>query len=277
MQSSSLAAVVPPYKLTSQIINSIRVLRDLTEDATPDEQVNHLVLQKAKGLVMMTQIKAGFIWSGSVAAGIVIVRLPDGSWSAPASIGAAGMGWGLQAGAHQVDHLLALHDDFAIGAFMGAGQVKFGGELSITAGPIGRNAQLEAHLGTSGVAGTLSYARSRGFFGGVGLDGSVIVRRDADNEEVYGKGVSVDEILGGQVTPPKAADELYALLERVTAGKTDGAAAEADAMPRAAGGSGGGDGTDGAESVDLSDPDPSPSLLGRAPWAEISLFGGGKA
>lgn len=51
------------------------------------------------GLAIFTQVKAGFVWSGRMGSGIVIARLPDGSWSAPSCIGTGGVGFGLQIGA----------------------------------------------------------------------------------------------------------------------------------------------------------------------------------
>lgn len=48
---------------------------------------------------MFTILKAGFVFSGKAGSGIVIARLPDGSWSAPSCIATAGVGWGLQIGA----------------------------------------------------------------------------------------------------------------------------------------------------------------------------------
>lgn len=41
----------------------------------------------------------GFVWSVKGGSGIVIARLPDGSWSAPSCIGTGGVGVGLQIGA----------------------------------------------------------------------------------------------------------------------------------------------------------------------------------
>lgn len=51
------------------------------------------------GLAIFTQVKAGFVWSGRMGSGVVIARLPDGSWSAPSCIGTGGVGFGLQIGA----------------------------------------------------------------------------------------------------------------------------------------------------------------------------------
>lgn len=48
---------------------------------------------------MFTILKAGFVFSGKAGSGLVIARLPDGSWSAPSCIATAGVGWGLQIGA----------------------------------------------------------------------------------------------------------------------------------------------------------------------------------
>jgi lipid-binding SYLF domain-containing protein len=51
------------------------------------------------GLAVFTILKAGFVFSGKAGSGIVVARLPDGSWSAPSCIATAGVGWGLQIGA----------------------------------------------------------------------------------------------------------------------------------------------------------------------------------
>lgn len=42
---------------------------------------------------------AGFMFSGKAGSGLVVARLPDGSWSAPSCIATAGVGWGFQIGA----------------------------------------------------------------------------------------------------------------------------------------------------------------------------------
>ena len=53
----------------------------------------------APGLAVFTILKAGFVFSGKAGSGLVVARLPDGSWSAPSCIATAGVGWGLQIGA----------------------------------------------------------------------------------------------------------------------------------------------------------------------------------
>lgn len=59
----------------------------------------------SSGLAVFTILKAGFVFSGKAGSGLVVARLPDGSWSAPSCIATAGVGWGLQIGAGKSCHL----------------------------------------------------------------------------------------------------------------------------------------------------------------------------
>jgi lipid-binding SYLF domain-containing protein len=49
----------------------------------PDQYIPPTILANAKGVAILTVIKAGFLFSGRAGAGLVVARLPDGSWSAP--------------------------------------------------------------------------------------------------------------------------------------------------------------------------------------------------
>ena len=44
-----------------------------------------LAADDALGLAVFSVLKAGFVFSGKAGSGLVIARLPDGSWSAPSS------------------------------------------------------------------------------------------------------------------------------------------------------------------------------------------------
>lgn len=50
--------------------------------------------ENAKGLAVITVLKAGFLFSGRAGSGVIVARLPDGSWSAPSAIVTAGAGVG---------------------------------------------------------------------------------------------------------------------------------------------------------------------------------------
>ncbi len=163
------------------------------------------VLDKACGVVVMSVVKGGFIFSGEVGSGLVVARLDKG-WSAPSSVGTAGVGWGLQAGGKVTDFVLVLNTQAALNAFMGGGGVTLGGSLGIAAGPIGGTADAGVMLPPAAI---YAYGKSKGIFAGVSLEGTIITSRSGVNRNFYGGHYRACDILSGQVPPPKCADCLY--------------------------------------------------------------------
>ncbi|KAF8634422.1 hypothetical protein AX15_000873 [Amanita polypyramis BW_CC] len=175
------------------------------------------VLEHAKGFAIFTVFKAGFVVTARAGSGIVIAKLDDGSWSAPSAIGLAGLGVGGQAGAEMTDFLVVLNSRSAIRSFMAAGSLSLGGNLSIALGPLGRNGEASGTVNTSGkVTAMYSYSKTRGLFGGVSLEGSVIVARQDANHNAYRSPVTVKLLLGGMVEPPPWAATLIRTLDSCT-------------------------------------------------------------
>jgi len=175
----------------------------------PEQAIPSLVLRQARGLAILTVTKAGFILAGRAGKGIVIARTKNG-WSGPSAIGTGGAGFGFQAGAQISEVVIVLNTPAAVEAFSGDGNITLGGNLSITAGPVGRDA--EAKFGLQAIM--YSYSRSQGLFGGLSVEGTVIVTRKQDNAAYYGKPVSAKEILSGQAMPPAGAGKLQDILSQ---------------------------------------------------------------
>ncbi|HEY8514593.1 MAG TPA: YSC84-related protein [Candidatus Binatia bacterium] len=175
----------------------------------PEEGIPRAVLRDAKGLAILTVLKAGFVFSGEGGTGLVIARLGKSSWSGPSAIATGGAGFGFQIGASVTEFVMVLNTDDAVKAFSHGGNIKLGADVSVAAGPVGR----DIAAGVMPVAAVYSYSRSQGLFAGVSLEGTVIVTRDDANEEYYGRKVTADEILSGKVRPPKSAHELIRTLE----------------------------------------------------------------
>jgi SH3 domain-containing YSC84-like protein 1 len=114
------------------------------------------------GLAVFQVIKAGFVFSGKAGSGLVVVRLPDGSWSAPSCIATGGIGWGLQIGADITDFVIVLNSEDAIRAFSMGGNVTIGGNISAAAGPIGTGGSVQATLAHP--APMFSYSKSKGVY-----------------------------------------------------------------------------------------------------------------
>lgn len=104
---------------------------------------------------------------------------------------------------------------------MSAGSLTLGGNLSVAVGPLGRNAEGSGAVNTKGkVAAMYSYSKTKGLFGGVSVEGSVIVERQDANRIAYGGNPSVKQILSGTFDPPEWSYVLINELERCTASKT---------------------------------------------------------
>ena len=175
----------------------------------PEKSIPPAVLKGAKGLAIMTVTKAGFIVSARGGTGVVVARLAKG-WSGPSAIGTGGAGFGFQIGAEVTEFIMILNTPDAVKAFSKDGNISLGADVSVAAGPIGRNLSAEV-LPTAAV---YTYSRSQGLFAGVSLEGTVVASRDDTNAKYYGRKVTPTQILSGQAKPPKGAQGLIKALSR---------------------------------------------------------------
>lgn len=208
-----------PQPLPKECQKAAKIFQSFVDSANHglDGIIPRSVLENARGFAIFTVFKAGFVFSARAGSGVVIARLDDGSWSAPSAIGTAGMGFGGQLGAEVTDFLLILNSHAAVRQFMSAGSLTIGGNMSVALGPLGRNGEATGALNTHGkIAAMYSYSKTKGFFGGVSLEGSVIVERQDANALAYDADVTAKMLLSGAVQPPAWAAVLISTLERCT-------------------------------------------------------------
>ena len=179
--------------------------------AVPEKGIPRTVLKDARGLAILTVIKVGFGVSGRGGTGVVVARTAKGR-SGPSGIGTGGAGFGLQIGAQVTEFVIILNTDAAVKAFAQGVNVQLGGDLSVAAGPIGRNVE----AGLLPVAAVYTYSRSQGLFAGISLEGTVIGTRNDANAAYYGRAVGPEDILSGKVTPPAGAEKLRKMLAKYT-------------------------------------------------------------
>jgi SH3 domain-containing YSC84-like protein 1 len=157
-------------------------------------------------------LKAGFLSSGQYGNSIVVAQLADGTWSTPSAIGLGGARFGGQIGFELTDFVFVLNDAAVVRAFSQQGSLTLGGNVSLAAGPIGRNAEAARAASLKGVASVFSYSKTKGLFVGVSLKGSAIIERRDANEKLYGHQYTTTELMGGTVPPPPAAAPLISVL-----------------------------------------------------------------
>lgn len=177
-----------------------------------DQVIPPRILKNAKGLAVVTVLKAGFLFSGRAGSGVIVARLPDGSWSGPSAITMAGAGAGGLIGAELTDFVFILNTPDAVKSFSEFGTFTLGGNVSVAAGPLGRNAEASASASMGGVAAVFSYSKTKGLFAGISVEGSVIMERREANRKFYGDNCTSKLILTGKVRPPPAAEPLLRVL-----------------------------------------------------------------
>ena len=184
-----------------------KIVRDFRQ--MPEASIPRSVLRHAKGLAIITVIKAGFIFSGKGGHGVVVAKTPHG-WSGPSFIAQGGAGWGPQVGAEATDFIFVLNTNAAIRAFSRGGNITLGADASVAAGPVGR----DAHVAVTPTAAIYTYSRTKGLFVGAAVEGAIIGTDRGENARYYGGAVRAREILRGDARPPQGARVLQAALGR---------------------------------------------------------------
>ena len=132
-------------------------------------------------------IKAAFLVGGRGGQGVISRRV-KGGWSAPAFFNLSGGSFGPQIGAQKTDYVLLIMNQSGLDGLL-KDKFELGGEASIAAGPVGREAAASTSPRLD--AGILSYSRSKGAFIGAALKGAVITPDNDLNEAIYGKKADV--------------------------------------------------------------------------------------
>ena len=196
----------------------------LDQALSPDTNgIPRSLFQQCHGILLLSIVEAGFIFTGNVGTGIMLAKNSSGCWSPPCAMGMTGIGWGFVVGGSIKDLVVFLMDHDVVDTLACGNSMKIGGELSATLGPIGRDASLDIHLSGRGVGATAAFSFSQGIFGGVAAEGAMVGAKHAVNEMYYRKEVHPREILfHNNVTVPQGSlmPEIYKKLNLLAEGMT---------------------------------------------------------
>ena len=189
------------------------VVKGLLENK--DHDVFHSMLSQAYAvLIVPSYIKAGLIWGGAGGSGVLLSQNKvTREWSAPAFYSIASASVGLQIGVSSSEVVMLIMNERGLRAIMD-NKIKLGADLSIAAGPVGTRS--EAATTGNLKADIYSYARSRGLFVGVSLEGGLVNMNSAANMKYYGRKLSAKQILLANEVASKYAPSLRAVLRSST-------------------------------------------------------------
>lgn len=158
-----------------------------------DKAIPRELLDKAEAIAVFPGVvKAAFLVGGRGGQGVISRRV-KGGWSAPAFFNLSGGSFGPQIGAQKTDYVLLIMNTEGMNGLL-KDKFEIGGEASVAAGPVGREAAASTNPRLD--AGIISYSRSKGVFLGAALKGAVISPDNDLNEAVYGK--KATELLTGK-------------------------------------------------------------------------------
>jgi len=200
---SALAQPDPQAAVAASEASLSNFLRD------PDMDWLQRNFHRAKAVLISPEIvKAGFIFGGSGGRGVVLARDPKtGKWTGSAFYNLATASVGFQAGIAVSEGVALVMTDKGFNSLL-ATSFKLGGDASVAAGPVGAGAKSDI------VADVITFNRSKGVYGGINFDGTVITASDDWNDKYYGKKVLPPDILVRGSVHNKAADKL---ISQVTA------------------------------------------------------------
>jgi lipid-binding SYLF domain-containing protein len=135
----------------------------------------------------------------------------NGEWGAPAMYSLDQHSLGVQLGGTETDFVLVVMNQKGADQILN-GKIKLGGNAAAVAGPTG--AQATQYDAGAMNADVLTYSRSKGAFAGVSLQGAKMDEDKNANKALYGKDISVKEIVSGGEQVPAAAQPLVSLLDK---------------------------------------------------------------
>lgn len=176
--------------LATQVLNDVRDARD---QGIPDR-----LLERAYGIAVIPDFtKVAFFLGGERGHGVLVVRDSSGHFSGPVFVTLTGGSFGFQWGVQKTDLVLVFTSRKGIEGITG-GKLTLGGDVSVAAGPVGRQASAATDQAFN--AGVYSYSATRGIFAGVALAGAALTIDDSANAELYHRpGLLSGDIISGAV------------------------------------------------------------------------------
>lgn len=207
--AASLRAEPTRANLVERIQNCEAILSNYqlrTQTAIPRE-----VWQKAKGIIILNQFKAGFLLGVQDGYGVIMVKRPNG-WSLPVLINAGEASLGFQIGAKSVESIFIITDE-TVPKMLFNQRFNIGVDAKAVAGP--KDAEVERNNDEILKAKLLAYTKSTGLYAGATVKAGHITRNDSANFLLYNTRYTMPELLYSDwVQPVPEVQSLMALVRR---------------------------------------------------------------
>jgi lipid-binding SYLF domain-containing protein len=165
-----------------------------------DRSVPEELLEHCKCIAVLPNVLSAGVGIGARhGKGVMTCRTANG-WSAPAFVSITGGSFGLQLGAQSTDLVLFFMNDRGARSLVNGTRITLGGKASVAAGPFGRSGEAATNLELK--AEIYSYARSKGLFAGLSIEGARLAPSSDNVTKYYGPGVTYNQLLFGSLPAP---------------------------------------------------------------------------
>ncbi|MDF1754397.1 MAG: lipid-binding SYLF domain-containing protein [Verrucomicrobiales bacterium] len=194
-------------QLDAKIIEAQARLATLQAD--PKKAIPPIILNRARGIIILRQLKAGLGFGAEAGGGVALVRRSDGVWSPPAFVNTAHASWGVQIGAQDKDIVMVLMTEKGLDLLKDGKRGDIGVEYQATVGPV----DVGADLDTNQLSPILIYSSATGGFAGISLKGGGIVGAKNRNQTYYG--MTLQQILfSGKAPVSKSSANLIRSIQK---------------------------------------------------------------
>ncbi len=204
-----------PQQLVDRATLGVQDMMNQTVSQDP-----RLTLRSAKAVMICPQLfKAGFILGGEGGGCVLLARAGNGTWSYPAFYALGSGSFGLQAGIEDSQVMMMIMTQKGLNAVMDS-QFKLGAGASLAIATVGASVQGATTAAVG--ADIVVFAYSRGLFGGISLDGSIMSSRTEWNTAYYGQPYAARQVVVSMQGVNQGADPLREVLTRYGAGRPPG-------------------------------------------------------
>lgn len=170
----------------------------------PDREVPKKLLESAPCIAVIPNvIKGAFFAGGRHGRGVMSCRDESGAWSPLAFVKISGGSFGLQFGGQSTDLVLFFMTERGVKSLLKSKFV-LGGDASVAAGPLGRTAEIATDLRLG--AEIYAYAKARGVFAGLSVQGAVLAPDQKWMARYYGRRVWPEDLLFEHSAPSSPAE-----------------------------------------------------------------------
>lgn len=200
--AAGLAAASAPAQAdqASLLASADSTVLDMRSDPTFGPSLD--LLHRARAvLIVPGLIKGGFIFGAEGGDGVMLAHLGRGHWSEPAFYTLGSASFGLQIGLESARLVMFIMSERALRA-VERSKFKFGGAAGLTVITVGANAQAATSANLTG--DIIVWSSTKGAYGGLTLEGSVLAPKEGWNAEFYGRPLSSPQILSSAGRNPAA-------------------------------------------------------------------------